>query len=724
MGTLSVLEVIRELYMSLTAPLFNLLFLGVLQTQGYQHLPSKRAFRNLTLMVAVANAASCVDVLFFMSDLRVSPVLTVSTSVVVTMTNHLMAFFFSIYFVRFFGALEQKDAGIPVAGHLVVLVKTLVMAVWLAWAVSHTLRTGERVDFSPLMSMVFGYGFNMYHLVYCLFYFLRKRRILRRRIRHAVIVGFVVVMSTIILQTIIGIVPHVYYLGATISLLIFYFYLESRPAAEIVLPQYQERNARKSEELSPYVSQTEEGTAKPQRDADTKPRQRIRKRSVVRRTFAVTSCLIIGSYILLAALLYRRAQDMFMSELKTRSLGIAKTCAEMIDGAAFSRLLPGDEDTADYRTVMDALVLFRDHSGLQFIYTVTYNEEHIPVIWVDSDPDAPSSIGGTLNDFREAYIALDGTPAAADEPTSDIWGTHLSAYAPFYHEGRVAGAVGVDIDYTWIQTRLRQLLTLIGGICSILLAVTMITLWFISSYMKRKFALLDEKIEDLSFDTYRMTKLEGLRDGDEFERIAEHINEVFEKNMAAQKTEADKLRSAMEEVEKKADEKMAEADRMMRRAQTAPRIAPSAGAFPDAEPVTEVPVADTKPHPAPAPAPAALLPPPDDTLSKEEAIRLVREATKTLLSSYRELGGVIGPYLVPEGSGEQQEDLPEIDPEELAEFYEAVLEFSERYDLDAIEKLLDQVKGYAIPQAEKERFEKVKLAASSSDWDSLRGILS
>ena len=425
MATLSVHEAVRELYISLTALLFNLLFLWFLQLQGYQHLPSKRAFRDFTLMVAVANFTSCVKILFQVSDLKVPPVLTVTLSVFVTMTNHLMLLFFSIYFVRFFGSLEQRDYDIPVLSYLIAVVKSLVMGVWLAWAVLRAVRTGERVGFSPLMSIVFGYGFNMYHIAYCFVFFLRKHRILRRRVRYAATAGFLVVMSTIILQTLIGSVPHVYYLGATVALLVFYFDMESRPASELVVPQ---------------------------------------------------------------------------------------------------AVRPGETG----------------------------------------------------------------------------------------------------------------------------------------------------RIDDLSYDSEGLKQIDGFSNGDEFERIAVHTNDVFEKNTDTGQKEADRLRKTMEEAERKANE----------------------------------------------------MPEKAGTLTKEEAILRVRRITPQLLSDYRALAGILEPYFGASGeNAERDADLPEIDPEELAELYEAILEFSELYDLETIESLLEQVKGYAIPEAERERFAKVKESVSVSDWSGLRAVL-
>ena len=233
MGSLSVYEAVRELYIALTALLFNLVFFVFLETQGYRYMRSKRAFRNVTLMVAVAHLASCVDMFFWISVINLPPVMDVFSTVIVTMTNQLMSLYFSIYFVRFFARLEQKEYDIPKYNYVVLVIKTLFFGFWAAWSIPYVLRTGEASVLSATAELIAGYGLNLYHFCWCFVFFVRKRKILRRGTRYAAIVGFIIVISTIIPQTVIGYIPHFYYLGPTIALMIFYFTMESRPAIEI-----------------------------------------------------------------------------------------------------------------------------------------------------------------------------------------------------------------------------------------------------------------------------------------------------------------------------------------------------------------------------------------------------------------------------------------------------------------------------------------------------------
>ncbi|MBR5970152.1 MAG: response regulator [Lachnospiraceae bacterium] len=113
---------------------------------------------------------------------------------------------------------------------------------------------------------------------------------------------------------------------------------------------------------------------------------------------------------------------------------------------------------------------------------------------------------------------------------------------------------------------------------------------------------------------------------------------------------------------------------------------------------------------------------PLEAVSAEEARRLEKELTPKLLQAYRALGEAMKPFFGETAA--EDLSLPEIDPEELTEFYEAVSELSAIYDADGIRRLLRQMEGYRLPEAEKERFARVRKCAGSSDWEGLRAACS
>ncbi|MBR0173539.1 MAG: response regulator [Lachnospiraceae bacterium] len=109
------------------------------------------------------------------------------------------------------------------------------------------------------------------------------------------------------------------------------------------------------------------------------------------------------------------------------------------------------------------------------------------------------------------------------------------------------------------------------------------------------------------------------------------------------------------------------------------------------------------------------------TMSREEALRFIREETPKLLSSLQSLVADLNPYFKTEEKPDA--DAPEISGEELEEFYEAIPEFVAVYDQDGILRLLRQLEGYRLPETEQERIMLIRKYANTSDWNGLRDVM-
>ena len=720
MGSLSVLEVIRELYIALTALLFNLVFWMILEKQGFRRSAATRAFCNTAMAVFFANLLSCVTTVFQHSDLYLPPAAVSALQMVVYFFNVLVPYYFSIYIVRFFSRQDGREHRIPRINTVMVICQAVILSGWFAYAAPKMIRTGTYIETSWPVFIIAGFVMELYHLFYCILFFAKHRSILRRKERNAVMLGFFLVVVTVVLQAFIGPLPLVNYLGATIGLLVFYFAAEQSKISEVIPVGTGQDNEEVP--LMEKDLKLREGEYIHTEREPSRGRRRLRKRSIIRTVFALMSVLVFGSYILLGALLYRRSKDIFLEELRGNALAQAGTIAASVDAAAFSRLYYGCEGNADYNSVMDTLVLFRDHSGMQYVYTCWYDESgEVPVMCVDSDPVAPGAMGDDLGYAEATHLALHGTAAVYDMPVTDDWGAHLSAFAPITYEGIVYGAVGVDVDYEWVRSKLMGVVTLIAGICLVCFALTLFALYVLSRHLREKFRLLNSKIDVLSYDADHLTRIEGLRDGDEFELIAEHINEVFEENAARQRQEADKLRSAMEVVENSAKEKLEQAKEKESRAEDVMR---QTRLLKESASTAQMPEAKTPDRAEAVKQAKYRLPEPEEGMSKEEAIRRVQEATPLMIEAYTALKDALQSYFGnTEESPAPDAELPEMEQEELDELFEAIREFAGMYDQDGILNLLTQAEGYAIPETEKERIEQIKKCAQNSDWSGVNDVM-
>ncbi|MBQ7581658.1 MAG: response regulator, partial [Lachnospiraceae bacterium] len=118
----------------------------------------------------------------------------------------------------------------------------------------------------------------------------------------------------------------------------------------------------------------------------------------------------------------------------------------------------------------------------------------------------------------------------------------------------------------------------------------------------------------------------------------------------------------------------------------------------------------------------------EDIREKKEAdlvdaqAQMLRVKTQKLLEDYRAFTGVLEPFFGGETEGETTEYYPEISREELAEVFEAILEFTEIFDIDSIDNLMRQLDEYSIPGEEQQRVNALKTAVRNSDWEKMSEI--
>jgi len=185
----------------------------------------------------------------------------------------------------------------------------------------------------------------------------------------------------------------------------------------------------------------------------------------------------------------------------------------------------GDEGTEAYAQIIDELALFRDNSELEYIYTLREVGEDEFIFVVDSDPEEPAAIGDEC-EFTEALGAAcaDRVTLADDEPFSDEWGTHISAYSPVIFEDEVVGAVGVDISANWVDEQMIAIRNLVIGLCIIIYIVSLALLFLLMLKFKRSIRKLNDKVKELASGSGDLTKEIDIRTGDELEVIAGNMN--------------------------------------------------------------------------------------------------------------------------------------------------------------------------------------------------------
>lgn len=254
---------------------------------------------------------------------------------------------------------------------------------------------------------------------------------------------------------------------------------------------------------------------------------KVRRFSITSKLILVVVVLFLISDIILAYVSYNKSVGALEDQIKHNSEGTAKAVAAMIDGNIVASVQPGEEETEDYLKVSNDLTTFLDSTGVEYCYTLRKSAGGGMEYAIDAQIEDYSAIGDVFED-EEAAPALSGTVVSNSEPYTDDWGTHLSSYAPIYADGKVVGAVGIDVSMEWIEEQTSALLKSIILVCSIVFAVGLVLLIVLSRALSHKFATLNNKIVELTKGDGDLTRQIELNSGDEFEVIGGNINKLIE----------------------------------------------------------------------------------------------------------------------------------------------------------------------------------------------------
>ncbi len=252
---------------------------------------------------------------------------------------------------------------------------------------------------------------------------------------------------------------------------------------------------------------------------------KVRKISIFNQLFLLLALLLLLGNGALGVSVYNRTESALFKQIQSNVINIAQCAAANVSGDVLKNINVGDEGTEAYAQIVDELALFRDNSELEYIYTLREVGEEEFIFVVDSDPEEPAAIGDEC-EFTEALGAActDRVTLADDEPFSDEWGTHISAYSPVIFEDEVVGAVGVDISANWVDEQMLALRNLVIALCLIVYIVSLAILSLVMMKFKRNMRKLNDKVVELASGSGDLTKEIDIHTGDELEVIAGNMN--------------------------------------------------------------------------------------------------------------------------------------------------------------------------------------------------------
>jgi len=252
---------------------------------------------------------------------------------------------------------------------------------------------------------------------------------------------------------------------------------------------------------------------------------KTRKMGIFTQLFLWLAVLLLLGNSLLGVFAYSRSKTALFRQIQSNAKNIAQCAAMSVSGDLLRTITEGDEGSENYNTVLEELALFRDNAEIEYIYTLRQTGEETFIFLVDSDPEEPAAIGEECEYTDGLYTAFTEAVTAADEePFTDEWGSHLSAYSPVFDGSKVVGAVGVDFSANWIDEQMLSLRNLVLVICAITYVASLAILGLLMMKFKKGMGKLNDKVKELASGSGDLTKEIDITTGDELEVIAENMN--------------------------------------------------------------------------------------------------------------------------------------------------------------------------------------------------------
>ena len=114
-----------------------------------------------------------------------------------------------------------------------------------------------------------------------------------------------------------------------------------------------------------------------------------------------------------------------------------------------------------------------------------------------------------------------------------------------------------------------------------------------------------------------------------------------------------------------------------------------------------------------------------EAAGKEEDIQYIRDNHEKVMEDYLGFEEKLAPYFAAEtDAGDEASDKPPADEAMMKDVYEGMREAAEAMDCDMLEDIINEIGAYAIPEAERERFETVRQKADLYDYDGILEVLS
>ena len=128
---------------------------------------------------------------------------------------------------------------------------------------------------------------------------------------------------------------------------------------------------------------------------------KVRKTSISLKIFIAIIALLILSDVLMGVLMYNKAKGALVTQIKENAMNVDRCVAASVSGDLLALINQDSLDSEEYAKIIEELALFRDNSGVEYVYTLGLDGSQHAVFLVDSDPDEPGLPGEDFGEWSD-----------------------------------------------------------------------------------------------------------------------------------------------------------------------------------------------------------------------------------------------------------------------------------------------------------------------------------
>lgn len=248
--------------------------------------------------------------------------------------------------------------------------------------------------------------------------------------------------------------------------------------------------------------------------------------------------MIIGIFIINAAIIYFNSQQSIDKTLKTNGIIHAERVAKAINADEYADFLSNPVENELYSNLQEELNDYRIKMGAMYVYTLRVEDDYSLQIMIDGLPKGeavPIGEPTTATKYEDVKEAVAGGVSSTDIVNDPEFGEYMSAFAPIKDkDGKVLGIVGVDMEATQVKSItdsvMKESIPIQLGVSLIILLIILGGVYFYLGKKLRPLTILTEVSRDITQGNLLQAKETldtlTLRSKDEISRLHHSMTEM------------------------------------------------------------------------------------------------------------------------------------------------------------------------------------------------------